>query len=216
MKRLSRLLLNAATVASLVLCLAAGLLWVRSYWVIDRVTHASARLQRVASGGGVVFFDWLTLVGDRGSWRNPTAPSRTTPMDFASWPGARRTAPGRGPWGWAVLPYKADELRKEAWAAAPPSRLVPRFDDVDARREVTFDNVDGSMTTYRLVGHRVSMPHWVIVALAAGLPGWRVSVRGRRALRARLNLCPNCGYDLRATPERCPECGTVPAGRAGT
>lgn len=44
------------------------------------------------------------------------------------------------------------------------------------------------------------------VAPAAWLVRWR---RDRRT--ARVGLCPSCGYDLRATQERCPECGAVPA-----
>jgi hypothetical protein len=35
-----------------------------------------------------------------------------------------------------------------------------------------------------------------------------VVLRHRRRQRFAANRCLSCGYDLRATPERCPECGT--------
>jgi hypothetical protein len=59
----------------------------------------------------------------------------------------------------------------------------------------------------------LAIPMWSLVLLFAIPPAFalRRIVRGRR--RARAGRCVGCGYDLRATPDRCPECGAAaPAG----
>jgi hypothetical protein len=54
----------------------------------------------------------------------------------------------------------------------------------------------------------VAFPCWFVLTLLAILPTVWV-IRYRRTVQGH-GLCPTCGYDLRATPDRCPECGRVP------
>ena len=59
---------------------------------------------------------------------------------------------------------------------------------------------------------QVTAPCWAIAAAAIPLPTIWLERRRKKVRAEMLGLCPKCGYDLRASPERCPECGTpVPA-----
>ena len=63
-------------------------------------------------------------------------------------------------------------------------------------------------------GFRLELPYWIVLVTSAVpivLRGLRRMVVANRRWHledcARRGVCAVCGYDLRATPERCPECG---------
>jgi hypothetical protein len=66
-------------------------------------------------------------------------------------------------------------------------------------------------------GRALTLPLWVLSAVTGILPVFKLKsalatrlrdVRSRRWRRR--GLCGCCGFDIRFSPERCPECGAVP------
>jgi hypothetical protein len=177
MRRAFRILVYGATMISLLLCVASGVLWVRSYREIDRILwEPAAKICRsyvCDSGHGVLRLQWST----------EQRPAETTRFGHLALPAVR----GYGQFfrGW---------VDKHTWNGfAWRSTYVRDPNGV-------FDS-----SSFELV-----LPQGFILLCLALLPGI-VLYRTLRNIRKRSGRCVTCGYDLRATPDRCPECGTVPS-----
>ncbi|HTL29038.1 MAG TPA: hypothetical protein VL282_07455 [Tepidisphaeraceae bacterium] len=71
--------------------------------------------------------------------------------------------------------------------------------------------------THDPYGWCVWLPHWLPILLLSALPMWQLVTRLRQKRRTVRGLCMNCGYDLRASSDRCPECGAmIPVGLTGS
>jgi hypothetical protein len=203
-------LFTFCSAVSLLLCAAVCVLWVRSYWISDY-------LQTDPAGAG---------------WKRDTAFSKGGAGYSAGPAGASLAQWYVGSAGGALSIGRCVNRwppGAEVWLGDDPYRLGigtrhfrPSFGDGSGfpqhRGSLGFEAVSdfkvfGGVRTFQMAEKQV--PHWAIVLPTAVLavPFVRVLVdRVRLGKRLRVGVCSSCGYDIRATPDRCPECGMIAGG----
>jgi hypothetical protein len=177
-----RRLLNLLTILALIGCVVVAAAWVRGYWTGDVVLLVAGGTSRMTQS------NWVIGSGGGGLGFVVTHGS-----------GSDVDAPGQ-PHG----------LR---WRKVPPLYAGGRWsgDSFWNRRGFYWFDQTGNSFAGIVDLHGVVVPAWFVFLLATSLPAARLLSHLRRWRRYRAGTCRHCGYDLRASPGRCPECG----GRVG-
>jgi len=214
MRRLRRWAFDFAAVVSALLFVATCVLWVRSYSAELAVPFWTEKgLWEVAARDGVLLIDnepqrELDRAPDRIFHR------RLQQLDD-------RMAELRRGSRMELKKLGATDPRRNR---AEWDRYFERFKALEAEREGTYERIENLYRWYRQSGLMRLTPTAGrslrcrnAVLLLALLPiAWLsrdVGRQIRQRTRRRKGLCLSCGYDLRVTPNQCPECGTIPAGR---
>jgi hypothetical protein len=179
---------RAVVVTWLVLLVGLTVAWMRSYRVRDTITRQQALESGNESTSTEIMFDsqW-GLARFLGSHRSSDR------FAFARW--------ARGTIQWV----RWNHSRNPA-ASSVPTTQSSMINRAGFSWEWNAIASGGDRRRYL----RFSAPYWAIVLLllspvALVVPMWK---RRRRTQRRQRGLCTACGYDLRASVDRCPECGT--------
>jgi hypothetical protein len=175
-----RRLFNLAAGISLMLCVATMVVWVRSYWW--RTDYRIERYSGPVGNGTRSIYD---LNCNRGVFQFGGMTIWKSPVQESGWRFQRETiaadpsyTSGEGRLGFS--------LSSKTWFYDPKRNARRRTDVLEA-------------------------PLWSVALASLLIPAlWLHAARRRRRREWRLlhHRCVRCGYDLRATPDRCPECGT--------
>lgn len=127
--------------------------------------------------------------------------SRDKPMFFSA--GGVRFSPQYGRlWVHWETPYQPAQ-------SSSRSRFLARGRFAFVEFVKTNSVVNDPFGTVMNVTSDLYVPLWELAAAFSLAPAtW--AIRRSLACRRLPGVCSTCGYDLRASPERCPECGTVP------
>jgi hypothetical protein len=184
MGRLFSWLGTAVCLLSLLLCVGLIGLWVRSYWrpevvlVLWDIRRFPAYRQGNVFNGAVTAYRAISLKSQRGS------------LVLSCGQG------GGGP-----LPIREYMIMWKDVGGTPQPQPLFEFEHLQRHRLF-----QGFPPMFRLTA-TYAIP--ICVTMIPPVAWWFARRGGRiRRRRLRLGLCATCGYDLRATPERCPECGT--------
>jgi hypothetical protein len=209
MRMLGRFVLNGLTVLSLVLCVAAAVLWVRSYWRVDSLMLFRADRQWTST--------WKDgSIGTFRAGRVYEADSRCGSLRllylYENLIYYRRLNP--------AVWFSADEDALEPWAAAAAHWPGVAIESRPVRRD--FPNGPGVVPgdppppPIAYTVHALYAPWAFWTFLTALLPAWALGHRLRRLRCQSAGRCPHCAYDLTGNVSGvCPECGRAVARRTG-
>jgi 4-amino-4-deoxy-L-arabinose transferase-like glycosyltransferase len=183
MKRSLQILRAAVGILSLLLCLAIAIFWIRSYFIGDRFLTYETRDSDDSSSRPIISLD----IGCGG-----------LSFMYTSWHAAPSPFPNKR--------YVSSEYR-----TGQPEYPSREWQFARGRSPFGFafhHHAGGSLSEmYQFSEFGVIAPFWslFLLVLLFALP-W-LKHRYRIFRHPKPGHCPNCNYDLRASPAICPECG---------